>query len=58
VKVKLAEYFKAGVSQVWIISSVTAVLEFYASMRDSRGYTPGERVDCSDIIPGFTFDAQ
>jgi len=55
VKIKMAEYFEAGVSQVWIITPEVELLEVSTSMTASRGYKPGEAVDCSPIIPGFQF---
>jgi Uma2 family endonuclease len=56
VKIKMAEYFTAGVSLVWIVTPAVSLLEVYTSMTASRGYRPGEPIDATAIIPGLHFN--
>jgi Uma2 family endonuclease len=53
VKQKTEEYFSAGVSQVWIVTPSTKLLEIFESPTRSRGFKNGEIVDCTRLIPGF-----
>jgi Uma2 family endonuclease len=56
VKVKMAEYFEAGVSQVWIIAPEVQLLDVDTSTTASRGFKSGEMFDASAVIPGTTFE--
>ena len=55
-KQKMAEYFEAGVSQVWILTPEHELLEIYTSMTECRGYRSPAVVDCDAVIPGFKLD--
>jgi Uma2 family endonuclease len=51
---KIDEYFRAGVSQVWVIYPRLQLVYMYTSLTTVRGLTRTDTLDGGDVLPGFT----
>ena len=51
--IKLADYFRAGVKQVWVVYPETRQVYVYASPTSVRILSESDSIDGGDIIPGF-----
>lgn len=52
VKIKLSDYFSAGVREVWIVEPETKLVTIYQSLTRDRILTEDEQLT-SDLLPGF-----
>jgi Uma2 family endonuclease len=51
---KIAEYFQAGVGQVWVVYRMTASIVVHESPKLARRYGRGDVLDGGPFLPGFT----
>jgi Uma2 family endonuclease len=51
---KLVDYFRAGVSLVWIISPQHGQVYVYTAVKDVTVLDRNDTLDGGDVIPGFT----
>ncbi len=50
---KVAEYFVAGVTVVWVIYPKCQQVHVYESLTDVRGLTRADDLDGGTVLPGF-----
>ena len=50
---KIAEYFRANVRQVWVVSPIQRSVQVYDSLTHARGFTDADELDGGDVLPGF-----
>jgi Uma2 family endonuclease len=53
VLVKIDEYFKAGVKQVWLVEPSLKRLTIYSSPKKPVVLTEEDELVCEDVLPGF-----
>lgn len=53
-KIKLAEYFAAGVLRVWIVDPVARTIANWKSTDDSNLLREHDKLDGGTLLPGFT----
>ena len=51
---KLCEYFKAGVTLVWIIDPEARTATVYTSPKKAKILTEAQQLNGGDVLPGFT----
>jgi Uma2 family endonuclease len=51
---KCAEYFQAGVRQVWQVDRFALTVTMFTSAMDSRVLTSDDTIDGGDVLPGFS----
>ncbi len=50
---KIAEYFEAGVSLVWVLLPNLQMVQVYDSLTQVRGLTAADELDGGAVLPGF-----
>ncbi len=50
---KIAEYFEAGVSLVWVLLPNLRIVQVYESLTRIRGLTAADELDGGAVLPGF-----
>ncbi len=50
---KLREYFRAGVSLVWVVDPKKRIAQVYTSARRSKRITEKQSLDGGSVLPGF-----
>ena len=50
---KVADYFAAGTSLVWIINPATRSADVYTSPTDVHRLKPAQSLDGGNVLPGF-----
>lgn len=50
---KIAEYFEAGMEQVWVVYPHQSVVYIYQSLKDVHGLTRSDVLDGGTVLPGF-----
>ena len=50
---KVAEYFEAGASQVWLLSPALRMVQVYESLTRIHGLTAADELDGGAVLPGF-----
>jgi Uma2 family endonuclease len=53
VMAKLAEYFAAGVRQVWLLSAETRTVSVYRSLTEVTVFGENDELEAEDLFPGF-----
>ncbi len=50
---KIDEYFRAGVTLVWVVYPRVRLLQVYESLTQTRGLTVNDTLDGGSVLPGF-----
>jgi Uma2 family endonuclease len=51
---KIEEYFRSGVTQVWVVHPRRQLVQVYDSPATVRGLSRSDTLDGGDVLPGFT----
>jgi Uma2 family endonuclease len=51
---KLIDYLEAGTKMVWLVFPRTQSITVYRSLTDIRVFTVEDKIDCEDLLPGFS----
>jgi Uma2 family endonuclease len=55
---KLADYFKVGVTTVWLADPKTRSIFAYRSLTDVRQFKEGDTLSAEDLLPGFSLPVE